>query len=138
MARSNEELLRSTSEFLSRTLGVAMVPVPGSYDTSSSDFDATLRSEHPGPGGVEFLAKLFAYEIDGAPRSIWTLVFVYVAEQRVAPADATYLVYRMLDDDSWSEGRWEADEFDEWSELDRIDSVGKLELAPAVSSSLAK
>jgi hypothetical protein len=138
MAWSNEELLRSACEFFSKTLGAPITPVPGSYDTSTSDFDATLRSELAAPGRIEFLVKLFSYEIDGAPRSVWALVFVYVAERRVAPADATYLVYRMLDDHSWSEGHWEADEFEEWSELDTIDSVPERPRAPAVPSSLPK
>jgi hypothetical protein len=136
MAWSNAELLRSACEFFSKTLGAPIAPVAGSYDTSSLDFDATLQSELAGPGRIEFVVKLFAYEVDGAPRSVWALVFVYVGERRVAPADATYLVYRMLDDHSWSEGRWEADEFDEWSELDTIDNVPKLARAAAGPSDL--
>jgi len=73
------------------------------------------------------LAKLLIAENDDGPQE-WALLFHYLNGRLVAPVGFHYMRFvrtKALEGVEWRNMGWEADEYEEWSELSEIGSEGK-------------
>lgn len=101
------------------------VGVDGPYGTatalSQSNESISLAVRHI------ILVKLFIAESDDGPQE-WAILFHYLNGRLVAPAGFHYMRFvrsKVSGGIEWRNLGWEADEYEEWSQLSELGSEGK-------------
>jgi len=121
-----DDLVRTLGDVCGRALCL----VDGSVAENGAYLSATATSESAHVTDTKIktnvMAKIFVGPSPSGAAETWALLFFYIDGIRVAPMGAHYLRVRLdhgrTSTPEWSRIAWEADEFDEWSNLERWDS----------------
>ncbi|WP_224242640.1 hypothetical protein [Hyalangium gracile] len=69
---------------------------------------------------IELLVKLLTTRMDDGSVAIWALVFFFVDKRRVAEKGKSHLTAAWRAG-QWAQRGWEADIYDEWTELEALE-----------------
>jgi hypothetical protein len=124
MTTKSEQNVAMLLNLLEGAIGFELRLVEGSVIRERDDVAATARSKRSEPSPevrVEVLVQLLISTPEPAGSSIWALIFYYVNGRRVAPPGLSHMTLSFAKESSrWMPGDWEADEYEEWTEFDRL------------------
>ncbi len=118
-------------EQLGEACGLPLTMVEGSFSNEGVFAPATARSwelpRAPLQVSMNIRAELLFTSIDDGSTEVWALVFFYIDGMRVAPPGHHHLTLRWERGEGvparWVRKSWEADEYDEWTEAERLDDT---------------
>ena len=117
---------------LSEACGLTMALIKESVGREQGGYiTATARSWEHAQGTQQVcmnaLARVLISPNDAGGSDTWALVFFYMNNVRVAPVGSSYMKFRLNGNAEvgprWIGCGWEADIYDEWGELERLEGA---------------